>query len=95
MSKKSSGPVKWTVEYTTSALKEIQALDGSAKKIIKKAIEDKLMTEPLKFGLPLRRTLKNFFKLRVGDYRIIYQIEDQEVTVLVIKVGHRREVYEE
>ena len=95
MSKKSNGPVKWTVEYATSALKEIQALDGSAKKIIKKAIEDKLMTEPLKFGLPLRRSLKNFFKLRVGDYRIIYQIENQEVTVLVIKVGHRREVYEE
>jgi addiction module RelE/StbE family toxin len=95
MSKKKESAINWKVEYTISAKKEIDALDGSAKKIIKKAIEDKLMTEPLKFGLPLRRSLKNFFKLRVGDYRIIYQIENQEVTVLVIKVAHRREVYEE
>ena len=95
MSKKIPLTKKWNVEYAISAKKEIDALDGSARRIIKKAIEDKLMTEPLKFGLPLRRSLKNFFKLRVGDYRIIYQIENEEVTVLVIKVGHRREVYEE
>jgi mRNA interferase RelE/StbE len=95
MSKKKESAIKWNVVYTASAKKEIDTLDGSAKKIIKKAIEDKLMTEPLKFGLPLRRSLKNFFKLRVGDFRIIYEIENEEVTVLVIKVGHRREVYEE
>lgn len=95
MNKKKDPAVQWNVQYTASAKKEIETLDGSAKKIIKRAIEDKLMTDPLKFGLPLRRSLKNFFKLRVGDYRIIYQIENQEVTVLVFKVGHRREVYED
>ena len=94
MSKSSPLSLKWKILYLESAVKDIQALDGSVKKIIRKAIEEKLGTDPLKFGLPLRRTLKKFFKLRIGDYRIIYQIEQKEVTVLVIKIGHRSEVYE-
>lgn len=85
---------KWNVEYTESASREILALDGNIKKILKKVIEDKLMTDPLKFGAPLRRNLAGFFKLRVGNYRIIYQIKKSEVIVLVIAVGHRKQVYE-
>jgi mRNA interferase RelE/StbE len=83
----------WEIQYTKSAWDEINALDNSVKKIIKKVIEDKLMVDPLKYGLPLRRSLSGFFKLRVGDYRIIYKIENKEVIVLVISVGHRRDVY--
>lgn len=85
----------WRVQYTKSAREEIEGLDGSIKKIIKKVIEDKLMIDPLKFGLPLRRNLSGLFKLRVGDYRIIYKIEKKEVIILIISVGHRREVYKE
>lgn len=92
---KSTNTSTWTVEYTESAVKEILALDGTIKKIIKKAIEDKLMADPLKFGLPLRRNLSGLFKLRVGNYRIIYQIKKTEVIVLVVSVGHRRMVYED
>ncbi len=94
MSKSSPKPLNWKILYVESAVSDIQELDGSDRKIIKKAIEDKLGTDPLKYGLPLRRTLKKFFKLRVGDYRIIYQIEQKEVIVLVVKIGHRREVYD-
>ena len=86
---------KWTVSYVQSAMDDITSLDGSAKKVIKKAIEEKLMVDPLKFGRPLRRNLSALFKLRVGDYRIIYQIHDHEVFVVIIKVGHRKEVYED
>lgn len=95
MSKGAPKTVKWTIDYVASAVLDIQQLDGSIRRIIKKAIEEKLGTDPLKYGLPLRRTLKKFFKLRVGDHRIIYQIEQNEVTVLIIKIGHRREVYED
>ena len=87
-------PTKWVVEYTQSAREEINDLDGSTKRFIKRAIEEKLMMNPLKFGVPLRRNLSGFFKLRVGDYRIIYQIHNREVLVLVIKVGHRKKVYQ-
>ncbi len=61
--------------------------------IIRRAIEDKLMVDPLRYGLPLRRGLKGLMKLRVGDYRVIYSIEKEIVTVQVIKIGHRRHVY--
>ena len=86
---------KWQVEYAESALRDIGKLDGSVKKLIKKAIEEKLMSDPLTFGLPLRANLANLFKLRVGPYRIIYQIMKAEVIVLVIAVGHRRDVYDD
>jgi len=89
----SESPSSWQILYTESAKSEIENLDGPIRKIIKRAIEEKLMVEPLKFGLPLRRSLFGFFKLRVGSYRIIYKIEKKEVIVLVVSVGHRKQIY--
>ena len=60
---------------------------------IRKAIESKLQTNPIEFGKPLRYSLKGCRRLRVGDYRVIYKIDEN--IVLIIKIGHRREVYEE
>jgi mRNA interferase RelE/StbE len=88
-------PKLWTVSYVKSAVDDIAELDGSTKRLIKKAIEDKLMVDPLKFGKALRRNLSGLFKLRVGHYRIIYQVKEKEVIVVIVKVGHRREVYED
>jgi mRNA interferase RelE/StbE len=51
------------------------------------------MVDPLKFGLPLKRNLMGLMKLRVGDYRIIYSIQKEVVTVHIIKIGYRKEVY--
>lgn len=93
MAPKTQAP--WAVLYVESAKDEIAGLDGSAKRIVRKAIEEKLMIDPLKFGRPLRRNLSGLFKLRVGDYRIIYQVKEAQVLVLIVKVGHRREVYED
>ena len=90
----SDTPKLWTVSYVKSAVEDIAELDGSAKRIIKKAIEDKLMVDPLKYGKALRRNLSGLFKLRVGDFRIIYQVKEKEIIVVIVKVGHRREVYE-
>jgi len=86
--------VKWKVTYKKSIQKDLKKISKDIQYIIKRAIEEKLMNDPLKFGLPLRRSLKGLMKLRVGDYRIIYSIESQIVTVHVIKIGHRKEVYE-
>jgi len=83
----------WSVTYVSSAKDEITEFDGSAKRLIKKAIEEKLMVDPLRFGKPLRRCLSGLFKLRVGNYRIIYQVKEKEVIVVIVKIGHRREVY--
>ncbi len=91
----SNASKSWSFFYVESAVDDISELDGSSKRIIKKAIEEKLMVDPLKFGKPLRRNLSGLFKLRVGDYRIIYQVKENEVIVVVVKVGRRREVYED
>lgn len=84
----------WKVTYKKSVQKDLKSISKDIQYIIRRAIEEKLMTEPLKFGLPLRRNLKGLMKLRVGDFRIIYSIQAQIVTVHVIKIGHRKEVYE-
>lgn len=83
----------YAVRYHPHVLKkDIPALSALDKVSIKKAIEKKLATAPQVFGMPLRHTLKAYWKLRVGDFRVIYQILDE--TVLIVKIGHRREVYE-
>ncbi|MDO8572329.1 MAG: type II toxin-antitoxin system RelE/ParE family toxin [bacterium] len=58
---------------------------------IKSAIENKLVSHPEIFGIPLRNTLKNYRKLRVGNYRIIFRIESK--TVLIFVISHRSNVY--
>ena len=62
------------------------------KSEIRKAIESKLMARPEVYSRPLRRSLKGYRKLRVGDYRIVLRIEDKAVKVFVIQ--HRSVVYE-
>lgn len=83
----------WTVVYKESVKKDLKSISRDIQYIIRRAIEDKLMKDPLKFGLPLRRNMKGLMKLRVGDYRIIYSISKEIVTVYVIKIGHRKDVY--
>ena len=65
--------------------------------IIIKTIYKKLSTFPDKYGSPLRHNLKRYWKLKISGYRIIYRIEKEKVSVLVIKAGIRKdeEVYKE
>ncbi|MBI5005208.1 MAG: type II toxin-antitoxin system RelE/ParE family toxin [Candidatus Lloydbacteria bacterium] len=70
---------------------DIPKLSEYDKKRIKGAIEKKLAIAPEIFGKPLRRSLKGYRKLRVGDYRVIFRIEKK--TLMVFCVGHRSVVY--
>lgn len=58
---------------------------------IQKAIEQRLLTDPAKYGGPLQRSLQGYRKLRVGDYRVIYKVDKENIVIL--KIGHRKEVY--
>ncbi len=73
--------------------KEIARFPKADIRRIKAAIEEKLITHPDVFGKPLRRSLKGYRKLRVGDYRVIFRIERQ--TVKILAIGHRSVVYED
>ncbi len=71
---------------------DIPKLGNKAKGQIRQAIETKLIVHPEVYGLPLRGTLKKYWKLRVGPYRVVYEIREADVRVLVI--AHRKDVYD-
>jgi len=71
---------------------DIPQLDAKLKARIKRAIETRLATEPQQYGAPLRKTLHGYWKLRVGDYRVVFKIAGSEVWILGII--HRKKVYE-
>lgn len=80
------------IEYHKDVLQiDIQKFDESIKMRIKTTIEEKLVNHPEIFGKPLRRSLKGYFKLRIGDYRVIFRITHKIVKIFVIQ--HRSEVY--
>ncbi|MFA4842364.1 MAG: type II toxin-antitoxin system RelE/ParE family toxin [Candidatus Omnitrophota bacterium] len=70
---------------------DLPRIPRNIKEIILRAIEERLAIEPLAYGEPLRQSLKGYRKLRVGDYRILYRIENQDI--IILKIGHRNEVY--
>ena len=70
---------------------DIPALPKTMRNRIKTAIESRLTTSPESYGKPLKYTLNSLWSLRVGDYRVIYRINGDEVVIL--KIGHRRDVY--
>ena len=90
------GNETYEIAYLDTVIKkDIPSLPSSAKKMLKKAIEERLMIDPIGFGKPLRYSLKGHRRLRVSDYRIIYRIESIKHQVLIIAIKHRKEVYED
>jgi mRNA interferase RelE/StbE len=85
----------YRIEYSADVVKDdLKRLSKPIAVRIRKAIEAKLMTDPYVFGKPLRHDLKGARRLRVGDYRIVYEIEEEWKTVFILTIRHRRDVYE-
>ncbi len=74
-------------------LKDLRKIDKKYREKIIKTIEEKIAKDPYK-GKKLLGDLSDFYRYRVGDYRIIYLIFDDRVEIEIVKVGHRKEVYE-
>lgn len=84
--------MNFRLEYEISVVKEdIPRLSKSAKARIRAAIEQKLTARPEVFGKPLRKSLKGYRSLRVGDYRVIFRIADD--TVKIFAIMHRSVAY--
>ena len=81
----------YKVRFTQTASLDLKKLDNRYRKAVKKAI-DRLSEDP-KVGLPLVGKLKGLWKLRFSRYRIIYQIFQKELVIVIFEVKHRREVY--
>jgi mRNA interferase RelE/StbE len=86
----------WSIEIDDAAIKELKKLGRSASHNIIKYLESRIATEedPRRFGKGLAGEKVGLWRYRVADYRIICRIEDQKLIVLVVKVGHRKDVYE-
>jgi mRNA interferase RelE/StbE len=91
-----SGAPIWRVEFDSDAARELRKIGGSARGAILKYLRQRIATkeDPRRFGHALLGDLKGLWRYRVGDYRIIADIRDKEILVLVVAVGHRRTVYD-
>lgn len=86
----------WAVEFDPDAVKDLKKLDKQVQKRILEFLRLRLpaMDNPREMGEALAgSTLGNYWKYRVGDWRIICDIQDKRIVVRVLRVGNRREVY--
>jgi mRNA interferase RelE/StbE len=83
--------VAWRVEFERHAKRELDALGAPTRARIVKAL-DRLAVDP-RNASNVKVLHGGSYRLRVGDYRVIYALEDDLLVVLIVKVGHRRDVY--
>jgi len=86
----------WRVEFDRNAARDLRKLGAPAQQRILRYLRDRIATadDPRRFGHALTQDLKGLWRYRVGDYRIVASIEDDRFIVLVVTIGHQREVYD-
>ena len=85
----------WTVEVSDYAEKQLRKLDKPVQKRLLDWLEvrNESCKNPRHFGEALRGELAGLWRYRIGDFRVICEIQDQQLVVLALAVGHRREIY--
>ena len=85
----------WRVEFDRAAARDLRKLGSEAERLILRYLRDRFSgsDDPRRFGTALTGDRKGLWRYRVGDYRIVASIEDDRFVVLVVTIGHRREVY--
>ena len=86
----------WTIEYHTLVQKEMRKINPEVRRRIRSFLHERLaaLDDPRQTGAALQGSeLGNFWRYRVGDYRIICDIQDHKLVVLVVEIGHRHEIY--
>jgi mRNA interferase RelE/StbE len=85
----------WTIEYTDTAKDQLRKLDKQAARRIVDFMDERIaaLDNPRSTGKALTGPLGNFWRYRVGDYRVVCDIRDDAVRVLVVRIGNRKEVY--
>jgi mRNA interferase RelE/StbE len=88
--------VAWQIRFSKTADKALRKLDRAvAAKILNELEEVSKLNNPRSRGKGLKHNLSGLWRYRVGDYRIICDIEDEVLVVLVVDVSHRRDVYKQ
>ena len=82
--------MKYRMVYTHRAFKDIRELEKNVKKRIGKALE-RYREDPLKYASRLIDSKLGMYRFRIGDYRVIFDIEEE--AIIVLRVGHRKDIY--
>lgn len=87
--------MNWVYRFEERALKDLKKLGHTAQRDIVAYLDERVAggSDPCRFGKALRADLSGLWRYRVGDYRILCRIDEGELIVLVVAVGHRKDVY--
>lgn len=85
----------WRIEFHPDAAKELKKLDRAVAARIVKTLETRIaaLDDPRTLGAPLKGEHEGYWRWRIGDYRVVARIEDERITILVVRIAHRREAY--
>lgn len=85
----------WRIEFVPAAVKELKKLGKTEAGRIISTLETRIavLEDPRSLGSALTGELGGLWRWRIGDYRVVARIEDEHLLILVVRVGHRREVY--
>jgi mRNA interferase RelE/StbE len=85
----------WAVEFTDLAEKKLDKLDNETRQRILRFFRERVVPhpDPIQLAEPLKGEFAGLWRFRIGDYRVICDIQKEKVLVLVLDLGHRREVY--
>ena len=75
------------------ALKELSSFDKKTAERILYKVSTHLVKSPAKLGKQLKGEYAGFFKYRIGDWRVVYHLDEEKKTITITKIGHRKEVY--
>ena len=82
----------YSIRFTLHAQHDFSALDRTVQQRLRRHI-DHLGENPFPPGAKKLHAEEPYYRIRVGDYRVIYQVEAHQLVIIVVKIGHRREVY--
>ncbi|MGO8792165.1 MAG: type II toxin-antitoxin system RelE family toxin [Terriglobia bacterium] len=82
----------YTIRFTPRAQRDFSALDRTIQQRLRRHI-DRLGENPFPPGAKKLHAEEPYYRIRMGDYRVIYQVEARQLIIIVVKIGHRREVY--
>ena len=83
----------WQIEFTPTAAKQLKKIGPENGRRITEFLRKNISHDPRSQGKSLKGALREFWRYRVGYFRVLARIEDQKLLVLVVRVGHRKKVY--
>jgi mRNA interferase RelE/StbE len=84
----------WEIEWDERARKELRSLDAGIQRKILSYLRKRTKENPRNFGKQLSSDMAGLWRYRIEDFRVICRLQDEKLTVVVVAVGHRKEIYD-